>query len=218
MGTKSRTKYWDSKKNREVVIKSSDPMELEIKSQEELQELLGERLEYDLGIYYIAQDMLINGYEISLRDINNPGKAVSLGTAQSVEREYFNQESTNRLLKILKFPVYRIYEYSNPAKTDIPLYVSSPYGDIPSDFLGTDEVYYKINNVYYFNTWGQGAKLEDICKVAFVDQIEDEEGLTRVDFVPREEHSRVVPLGPKDYGKINKMFEDIDAGLYRYRA
>lgn len=42
------------------------------------------------------------------------------------------------------------------------------------------------------------------------------EEFTNVDFVPSGEHSRVVPLTPEDYLRVNKMLKDIDAGSYKY--
>lgn len=74
--------------------------------------------------------------------------------------------------------------------------------------------------------FGQGLKIEDVSggtppeKFLFSEEkMRLAQGkLKRVDFVPKKEDSRVVPLTAEDYAKVNKMLEDNDAGLYQHPA
>jgi len=40
--------------------------------------------------------------------------------------------------------------------------------------------------------------------------------LKRVDFIPKGEDSRIVPLTAEDYTKINNLLKNIDIGMYAY--
>lgn len=114
---------------------------------------------------------------------------------------------------------------TNNLYDDHKIYVTSPYGELPNDIMGVDNTHYRVKNRYCFNFSGQGVKIETIFQMGPLEQtfgesraIEAVERFKIVDFVPSEEHSRVVPLTPEDYQKINNMFEQIDKGLYQYKV
>lgn len=101
---------------------------------------------------------------------------------------------------------------------------STKYGELPTHVIASDRSYCVILNNYAFNLSGQGVKIEFIVPHSLplesyfgkVGALEARERLRQLDFVPKESDSRVVPLTPDDYQKINNMFEQIDAGLYKF--
>ncbi len=105
---------------------------------------------------------------------------------------------------------------------------STIYGILPNQIIGSDGLLYRVDNTYCFNRYGQGLKIEEISGGVDFEMLKlycgegycrlSEQKLKRVDFVLSEEHSRVMPLAPEDYTKINRMFEQIDAGLYKFRT
>lgn len=165
------------------------------------------------------------GHEMRLRHVENRN-ALFLGVAYS--RGYI--EEYHAALEILpesfNFPLYIIKQYAHlNLHDDAPMTVSSPYGKLPSDIIGKNGLWYILGNYYCINSFGQGAKIEDITEMGRIENEFEDSGelreaqrkLTRVNFVPSEEHSRVVPLTPEDYQKVNKMLKDIDVGLYKHR-
>lgn len=187
--------------------------------------------------YDIARHSIINGYTIELSGNDNPRKRIVLEVAQSKENEDKGSH-LNMLPKEFNFPVRAIHEQVKVGLmfADFPLptlYVTSPYEKVPSNILGLNKTCFTIRNFYCFNTWGQGIKFEDVSELMKIEDFENHvkmglsshdemirylKEFTNVDFVPSEEHSRVVPLTQEDYLRVNKMFKDIDAGLYEYRT
>lgn len=158
------------------------------------------------------------GYFTSLHNINDPHKRIFLGVVYSKEYEDKAHVDIDNMPETFNLPVYIIIQ-----RERIPLYASTLNVNLSNYKIGADGLLYNVTSYDCFNFSGQGTKVETMTRMGTLeDEFDDpelaKEILTRVNFVPREEHSRVVPLGPEDYAKINKMFEQIDAGLYQYRA
>ena len=82
--------------------------------------------------------------------------------------------------------------------------------------------YYFLENYYCFNLFGQGVKLETVTQMGTLEDAFTEDDLEtarqklpKVDFIPEDEHSRVVSITADDYRKINDIFVQIDTGIYQ---
>lgn len=98
--------------------------------------------------YDIARLSIINGYAIELSGNYNPRKGIVLGVAQS-KGNADKSSHLNMLPKEFNFPVRTIHEQVNVGLifADFPLptlYVTSPYGEIPSNILGLNRTCYTI--------------------------------------------------------------------------
>lgn len=164
------------------------------------------------------------GHTTALSHIDNRYRRIFLGVGLSDEaRELVAgiRGFIDLLPQAFNFPVYIIKGGTESIYDDSHEFDASTIdGNLPNDIIGADGLYYSVRNIYCFNVYGQGLKIEEIYNMTSAKDWygEEAERLPRVDFVPSEEHSRVVPLGPEDYAKINRMFEQIDAGLYKFRA
>lgn len=165
------------------------------------------------------------GSAIPLIHIDNKYRRIFLGVVYSEEalqQEEIGGFIGDLLPKGFNLPVYIITLETMDIDDNSPeFYTSTIYGKMPNKVIGANGIPYSSRNVFVVNVYGQGLKTEKIIEDRWFNESErreEEHKLTRVDFVPREEHSRVVPLGPEEYAKINKMFQDIDAGLYQYPA
>jgi len=174
-------------------------------------------------------DELTVGFTTVLEHIDSKHRRIFLGVGHSEEASRGTWAMMRGFIDLLpegyKYPVYIIREvmhneYDNSPEFDI----TTIDGKFPNKILGDDGLLYYLHNTFCFNLLGQGLKIEEIVRGGTLDQEYDGEclelakqKLKRVDFVPREEDSRVMPLDGEDYRKIDKMFEQINAGLYRYR-
>lgn len=171
------------------------------------------------------QKELIVGHEMDLR---HGDKGNSFYLAVGYDGGYREiKKYTTILPEGFNFPVYLISQ--SPLlnlENAVPMTVSSPYGEVQRDLIGVNGLWYHLINYYCFNFSGQGVKIESIVEMSkiegeFDDTDELDEAIwqpTKVDFIPKEDHSRVAPLTPEDYQKINSMFEQIDVGEYKFRA
>lgn len=186
----------------------------------------------DAGLIIAQREMTI-GYTKFVKHINNPNRTIVVGVAYSDEASRDEQskgevaEPIELLPDGFNYPVYIFKAYTNNIYDESTEFnVSTIYGELPNRIIGADGLVHDVYNVYCFNFLGQGLKIEEISRgaplEAFLYNEEQmqlaEQKLKGVGFVPSEEHSRVMPLTPEDYTKINKMFEQIDAGLYKFRA
>lgn len=155
-------------------------------------------------------------------------KVIVLTVIQDRERMREEKTTMDILPSSFTFPVYAI-EANTVFGWNIytTMTVTSPYGETENHIIGNAGLWYAVENLYCFDSSGQGAKIEDITEMGRIEDIDDLTNddaervcntLKRVDFVPSNEDSRVVPLTADDYAKINKMFQDIDTGVYKYNA
>ena len=179
--------------------------------------------------YESAIEELTNGYTTRLNHVDDKYNCIFLGVgyheaavgneAHDIDLGGFGEW----LPKGVNFPAYLIARGTPPIRENYSseFYSSSIYGELPFHIVGADGLLYVVRNIYWFNIYGQGIKIEEVIRAEWWLEDERQEGeqkLTRVNFVPREEHSRVMPLGQQDYAKVNRMFEQIEAGLYKSRA
>lgn len=173
--------------------------------------------------FLVAKEELTIGYSIPLTHVDNEWRHIYLKLGWNREFTDFVYRADLELFpENFKFPVYGIQIGTNNIYDDTAAGASSIYGESQNDIIGDDGLYYRITNTYCFNFFGQGAKIEDISQIGplgeWFDEAEArhaERKFPRVNFVPQKEDSRVVSLAPEDYEKINKIFADIDAGLYK---
>jgi len=100
---------------------------------------------------------------------------------------------------------------------------STKFGELPTHVIASDGTYCVILNDYAFNLSGQGVKIEFIVPQSLplesyfgkAGSLEARERLKQLDFIPKENDSRVVSLNLGDYVVVDQMLWDIDAGLYR---
>jgi len=181
----------------------------------------------DIG-FMIAKEELTVGYTRLVQHIDNLYRRIFLGVGYS-ERARGDESRISDIEGFIdllpqgfNFPAYIISgstfnEYDDSSEFDS----STIEGELPNQIIGVDGFLYQVRNIYCLNLSGQGLKIEEIIRLEKLEEYNEEnrrlaeQKLITVDFVPSEEHSRIMPLTPDDYVKVSKMFEDIDAGLYK---
>ena len=174
------------------------------------------------------------GHTQFVKNVNNPHRTIVLGVAYSneaAEHEYMARGEVHEPIELLpegfNYPVYTFKAYTDNMYDDSSEFdVSTIDGNRPRRVIGADGLIYDAYNAYCFNFFGQGLKIEDVSGGAPLERLLFNEEkmqlaqskLKRIDYSPKEEDSRIVPLTSEDYAKINKMFTDIGAGLYKFRT
>lgn len=192
-------------------------------SEDQIKEVVGN--EFDM----VLLEMTL-GYWRVLYD-SSGDRAIYLEKSESREYTDKNNINTNAegpqidmdlLPENFKFPAYGIMLVNFNFESKDQNLVTSPYGQFPRNILGMDEIHYELDNYYCFNLFGEGIKQEMITPMFTLEDDFSEgdldaarEKLPRLDFVPNDEDSRVVPLTEDDYLKINNIFADVEAGIYR---
>lgn len=161
---------------------------------------------------------LTQGYFTSLHNVNDRHKRIFLGVVYSDEYEDKAYVDIDNIPETFNFPAYIIIQ-----RERIPVFASTLNVELSNYKIGADGLLYNVKSYDCFNFSGQGTKVETMTRMGMLeDEFDDpkaaEQILTKVNFVPQEEHSRAVPLTPDDYAKINNMFNQIDAGLYKFRS
>lgn len=98
--------------------------------------------------------------------------------------------------------------------------VTSPYGEVPQEFIGGDNRYYIVSNIIYVNSLGHSAKLENIVQIGS-DQLTEH----RIELyykttprlphlVPQRSDSCYVAVSPIEIVNARKKIADIKAGEY----
>lgn len=161
---------------------------------------------------------------ITLNNSDNKYRQIFLGVAYDKVAGSGEDGLTDILPVGFNFPVYFIKGRTVSIYDDSSQFnATTLYGVLPNEVIGVDGLIYLIDNINCLNLSGQGLRIE---KMSLGGSLEDyNEGrhhrlakkrLTRVDFVPREEHSRIMPLTLEDYQNVSKMFKQIDSGWYKY--
>lgn len=119
------------------------------------------------------------------------------------------------------YPVYIIKGGTNSIFDDSTEFDASTVHGVSTNYIiGSDDFIYEACNIYCFNDRGQGLKIEDFreLEVLYSEKYRKlaELKYTQVGLVPWSEHSRVMPLTPDDYIKINTMLKHIDDGVYKF--
>lgn len=163
-------------------------------------------------------EYLTLGCFTSLHNVDDRHKRIFLGVVYSKEYKDKAYVDIDNIPETFNLPVYVIIE-----RERIPFYASTLNVKLSNYKIGADGLLYNVNSYDCFNFSGQGIKVETMTRMGMLgDEFDDpklaEQILTRVNFVPQEEHSRVMPLTQEDYGKINKILEQINAGLYKNKV
>lgn len=173
------------------------------------------------------QDQL--GKTADLKQISDNSLYIRLGVGYNDEyNDFFDGLFDSDLLPLgFNYPIYVVKrDTSSLPKENVRHNVNTIHGKSQNNVIGKDGRLYRINNLYCFNMNGQGLKIEEISELGTVEEWfenDEESELARhrfpwVDFLPSEEHSRIVPLTLEDYTDVNNMFGEIDAGLYKMQG
>lgn len=191
------------------------------------------------------------GYTLLFSHVDNKYRTVVLGVGFSddaIDSRFLIGDMIIGLPEDFAYPVY-VVEEKDPAETepgnDYSVLQSTKYGELPSNIIGANGLYYSVRNNYCFNLLGQGVKIEDIYAVDIMGRIrevlseedsqfqlpeemvkeilerlekeheEEKRNLFHVDFIP-EDGFRVIPLTSEDYIRVNKMLDQVEAGSYKF--
>lgn len=110
---------------------------------------------------------------------------------------------------------------------------STPYGVLPKAVIGADGRFYTFSNCYWLSENGKAlksegvfpfqdaitranpsVKLQDFLQLFGADSIEE---IKKLDFVPRQEDGRLIPLSQSDYEMVHSLLVDIQRGRLKLR-
>lgn len=174
--------------------------------------------ELTLGCVRVLPHRTVKAREVNLEVAYNKDYAGPKNTDPNVSTPIVKKDL---LPKDFNLPFYGIMLDSETLFDPSSLPVSSPYGNLPQDVIGEDGKLYHLENYFCFNFSGQGVKLEIVkCFGELEENFTDEDlqkarfKLQKVEFTPRVEHSRAVPITIEDYSFVSQIFRQIKSGIY----
>lgn len=153
------------------------------------------------------------------------GKYILVGAGYSKEALEGGEigDITHSLLpKGFNLPVYIITDGVHDIYGD---YSKFPAIDVHEEFPNDnteDDPWYRFSNVYCFNIYGQGMRIETITKLGTLgkwlrsNKPVTEQKFPEGEYIPDDVRSRVALLTLENYADINSMFVQTDAGIYKF--
>lgn len=170
-------------------------------------------------------NVLVVATSVNFLHCSNPSYHLDLDIAYSPKVRkggYGNLDSLPANL-MMELPLISVFDWDN----DQPRQVTTPFGIVPRFIIGSDGMFYTIQNYYFLNSEGQAVKVEEISQAQGKNQtleealkdFGDEGEVVRVPFSPRRRGRgswRVaVGLRGGDLEKLGFLASEIENGQFK---